>query len=103
MYAVELTFTLLSSASAPSVEVLEEAIRRTRLIDGRVEHVHAAPVEGGFCAVVFLATRNEAEAGILGLLSGAAAAAGITAIEFDGCKSWPPGSNGGLDVRGDPP
>ena len=94
MYAVELTFTLLNATSAPSVEVLAEAIRRTRLIEGRVEYVHATPVEGGFRAVVFLATRNEAEAGVLGLLSGTAEAAGSTAIKFDACKPWRPESNG---------
>jgi hypothetical protein len=89
VYGVQLTFRLTRRGHPPSVEVLSEALHRTPLADGRIEHLYARRTADGFDVVLFLSTRDAADVVALGTRCGRAVEGVIDSIGFGGCEPWP--------------
>lgn len=91
MYALILTFSVREPLLAPSVEVLTEAISRTPLANGTVEHVYAARASDRFGVVVYLTVARSADALGAGLRAGWGAATAISTIDLTHCRLLRPG------------
>jgi hypothetical protein len=89
MYAVELLFTISDPALAPTDQAVAAAIqRRPDDPGGRVEHVRVARLEQEFRVVLFLVSRSQATAGMVGEMIGCSIAAEFSAISFAGLAPW---------------